>query len=59
MSDPRRLLSNPSNAPIEGHDATALPLRKKFESATLLLGMSQIAVVTQQSQHGMYFHCRF
>jgi hypothetical protein len=46
------------DAPVEGHDATTLPLQVKLDSAELLLEMSQIPVVTQESQNGKYFHNR-
>jgi hypothetical protein len=48
-----RLISH--DTPIEGHDATTLPLQVKLDSEEFILEMSQIPVVTQNSQEGKSF----
>jgi hypothetical protein len=49
-------LPNADDPLIEGREAMALPVGNKLESAALLLEMSQIPVVTQESHNGKYFH---
>jgi hypothetical protein len=58
MTNPHGLLPIADDAPIEGHDAMALPVHDKLESVESLLEMAQIPVVTQESQNANYFHNR-
>ncbi len=46
------------DASIVGHDTVATPVCDEFDSAQLLLQMSEIAVVTQNSQQGELFFIR-
>jgi hypothetical protein len=58
MTDRQSLRPLSHDASIVGHDAVATPVRDKFDSAQLLIQMSEIAVVTQNSQQGELFFLR-
>ena len=47
------------DASIVGHYTVATPVCDEFDSAQLLLQMSEIAVVTQNSQQGELFFIRW
>jgi hypothetical protein len=59
MVDPQGLSSITADAPIEWHDATALMVRVKLESAALLLVMAKIPVASQEYHNDTYFHDQF
>jgi hypothetical protein len=55
MADQQGLWQISLDAPIEDHGAMTLPLQVELDSAELLLEMSQIPIVSQNSQVGESF----
>ncbi len=56
MADRQSLRPFDHDAPVDGDGAMASPVRDELDSAELLLEMSQIPVVTQESQEGESFN---
>jgi hypothetical protein len=54
MSDEQILSSTPLDAPVVGHAATALPLAHELDSAASLVPLTQIPIITQESQQGKF-----
>jgi hypothetical protein len=54
MSDEQILTSTPLDAPVVSHAATALPLTHELDSAASLVPLTQIPIITQESQQGKF-----
>jgi hypothetical protein len=54
MSNEQSLSTTSLDAPVGGNAATALLLTHELDSAALLVPMSQIPIVTQESQQGKF-----
>jgi hypothetical protein len=58
MSDQQSLWPFSHDPSVVGHGAAATPVRTKLDLAQLLLRMSEIPVVTQNTQQGEFFRNR-
>jgi hypothetical protein len=54
MSDHQSLLATPLDAPVGSHAATALQLTHELDLAASLVPITQIPIITQESQQGKF-----